>query len=525
MATNEYADGSTFKHVIRSFNGGLLEDKRIESPNHFSITKHFDTFTYPMKLVPYAETIASNGTTGTGITALGLTQFLYGQSASNPLYSLFALGVDGSANAQVYKFPIDTGTPNTSQWIALANSDSSHPFDPNVFFYYKLNLYWLSQGNHIVQADAYGVNAINDDWNSLTYVDGSGVQPVHHPQDDVAYFFGTNTVSSLNASSWTSGVLTLPTNEQITCACAFGTYLAIGTVTQGGSSIHSKVYLWDRDSSLATVTDVVDFGEGSLTHLASLNNKLIGVVNYYIDNLYSLNKGRIVIREQSGNFAVDLNEITTDTTNPTLPKTSVVKNNLLYFPMSAELDGDYRQGIWVVNYKGLIALDTVEAAIASNQSFTGIFNTGNMWWISYAWNGTTSYTTHSDQAGAYSSSNPSVWESLILSTVFVTGRGTVIMNSATLKKLVGITGLFEPLTTGQSITVKYRIDTGLTTPTWTTIFTANTVGLSNYSAVNITSDAGGFPEYYEIQFRVESLGGAVFTGIEYGSQVVDNQPY
>jgi allantoicase len=81
----------------------------------------------------------------------------------------------------------------------------------------------------------------------------------------------------------------------------------------------------------------------------------------------------------------------------------------------------------------------------------------------------------------------------------------------------------EPLTTGQSVVMKYRTDTDLDDATaWTTILTHNTVGQTTHYALNIESTGGDLPNYNEIQFRLESYGGAVITGFEYGGEVIDN---
>lgn len=504
----------TFKHAIKSFSGGILEDKRAQSPNHFSITKNFDCFKYPSQLIPYAQTLLSLGLSGASVKALNIVKFLYAPFSST-LNRLFGYGVDGSGFSKIYIFDIDAGTPNTSNWVALSNGASGVARnDTNVFFYYKGFIYMYRGGTTVIKADATGSGAFNDNYQTITYT-GAGVQPVYHPADDTAYFFDDNVVYSLSGSTWTASVLTLPADQKITCACAHGTYLAIGTITKGTLNVKSTVYLWDRDSSLTTLSDKIDFGEGTLFLIGSLNNKLIGLVSFYVNNLYALGKGEILVKQQSGEFATILERITTDTTssiNP-LSQNPTVRDNKMYFTCSAPLLGDARLGIWCVDENGKVALDTSEPLATSYQ---GIYPIAATWWIACSGDGT---VTHTDGTGTYSTTTPSVWETLILSTVSVTSRGTIIMDAMTTKKLVSVTSQFAPLTSGQSVKLYYRTDGA---SAWTLIFTFITVGQVSHTAINIESSGGNFVNYNEIQFRTESYGGAVVTGLKYAGEVIPN---
>ncbi|GAH30408.1 unnamed protein product, partial [marine sediment metagenome] len=62
----------------------------------------------------------------------------------------------------------------------------------------------------------------------------------------------------------------------ITSICEFGNYLAIGAAPLSGLG-GSVVYLWDRDSSLTTLSEIIDFGEGNLRVLEEIDGVLIGI--------------------------------------------------------------------------------------------------------------------------------------------------------------------------------------------------------------------------------------------------------
>jgi hypothetical protein len=509
--------GNVFTQKIANFSGGLLEDKRQQSSSHFSITKHFDTFTYGTKLLPHYKTETAYSTVS--LATLKLVKFLYAQNQTTGIFRLYGLGVkSATTNAKLFRLDID-GTINldTEDWTACTNGESAvGNRSQNMFFYYKGFIYTFTSTTALNRFDTLEAAVWVDAWQSIATTTNA-IQPVHHPSDDIAYFFSDTHIYSYDGSTWTDA-LTLPTDQQIVAACAFGNYLAVGTITKGNLELRSTVYLWDRNSSLTTLTQRLDFGPGKLTHLANLNNRLIGVMSYYLENSYGLRRGRVYIKQASGEFAVTLNTLTADNDAATglLAQTFVIKDNKLYFPMSVPLNTDARLGIWAVDEHGRAALDAIEEQATS---YDGIYLAGNMWWIAHSANGS---VTHTDDDRAYSTTLPSIYETLILSTIYVTNRGAIIENNNVIKKLVGVTAKYEPLPAGGQIILKYRKD-GATA--WTTIFTDSTATSNGHSSVNIESTGANFPEYYEIEFRIESTGGAVYLGLEYKAETLAKTVY
>lgn len=524
-----------FRQTIKNFSGGLLEDKRISSPSHFSLTKHFDAFTYPSKLVPYAKRETSNGLVSGVVTDLKLTRFIYAPTASGgSTFRLWALGDDGTGKVKIYKLDID-GSSNldTTFWTAATNgTSSSGTRSENVLFYYKGIIYTISGTTNLNQFDVAESTGWVDGYQTLGTTTNA-IQPVYHPSDDCAYFFSDNIVYQLNNVTWSTS-LTLPSDMQIVTACPYGNYLAIGMTTKGSLNKRSIVFLWDRDSSITTLTERIDLGECDLKHLATLNGKLIAVTSTYLTNTYGLSKGKIQIKTPSGTSFVTLNEITTDATQVAadLPITNFVRDNKLYFPMKATLRSDARVGIWVVDQNGKVTLDTIEPALdthANASAIKGIYATASLWWIAYddGSGGVGGYSvTRTDDDGAYDSVNPSIYESLIFSTIHVTNRGVVIQNPAVTKQLRGVTVMTEPLTSGQSVKLKARWADNINALTsWTTILTHSTVNEITDDATNVESDGSHLPQYNEIEFRLESYGGAVITGFEYSGETKNDATY
>lgn len=495
--------------LITDFSGGMTEEKRTPNISFFSLSKHFDVFTYAKKLAPYYKTVESISD-ATNYKTYDIKKFLYVQGLGGNYY-LYGLGaVAGSAVGKIYRLDIVDLVNN--YWTAAGNGQATGARSEAVFFYYKTFIYIWRAGTHLARFDCTEAAVFNNTYQALSYTNVA--QPVHHPADDIAYFFRDNIVDKLDNTTFSAAVLTLPSNMRIVSCCPYGDYLAIGcvdTATAAGVNVHSTVFLWDRDSSLTTLSDRIDFGEGALVHLANLNNQLIGVVGFYTDNSFSLDKPRVLIKKVSGRFAIDLNVMILDDTTGTelcLPRTSFTRNNILYFPIvPSTAKGDIRQGIWAVDSSGRLSLVHSGDEVAT--SYQGIYSTSNMWWIAHSTAGFETTIHHSDFNMGYSTTTASIYESVILN----------LGDSQKTKKLISVSVMTDKLPTAGQIVLKYRID-GATS--WTTIFTNTEDDSVRHTAINIESTGATLPTYKEIEFRVESTGGAVFAGLKYKAELIDD---
>jgi len=73
-------------------------------------------------------------------------------------------------------------------------------------------------------------------------------------------------------------------------------------------------------------------------------------------------------------------------------------------------------------------------------------------------------------------------------------------------------------TAGQ-IVLKYRTKED---EAWTTIFTHTTDDSQYHESVNIEADGSLIPQFKELQFRIESTGGAVVTGLVIKYELIDS---
>ena len=501
--------------TIDRFDGGIAEDKRTKSSNKYSITKHFDAFTYPHKLVPYPKTQALANEDKT----MDIVKFLYAPYSSGALraYRLYGFGQKATGESKIYHNDIDGGDYLNESWTSEAAGYSESEIqtrDENVFFYYKEYIYVFDGARYIERYGVDNATGWGDNWKDLTSY-STACQPIHHP-NDIAYFFYDNYVSELNDATWSAKKLTLPDNIRIVTACVYGNYLAIGCVTKGISDVKSIVYLWDTDA--VSWNEAIEFGSGKIEHLASLDNRLIAVIDHFASTDSAgglgISAGKVYIKTYSyGQVAQTINELVTDAETSLFPDTRVVKDNKLYFPMRLDLNGDQRHGIWAVNSRGNATLEIIDDDQPA--SYEGIFATGNVWWIAHSNDGSTNVTS---PTGAYSSNNISVYESLIFN-----GGDTNVF-----KKLIGASVSFEPL--GGNVRLYYRKDEDINGGSWAGIIVEATADKINMEAVladtnhNDTHDTP-LPEYKEIQFRLESKAGAVITGFKFKYEEVDKKLY
>ena len=503
--------GKILTQEINRFDGGFSNDKSVSTANKFAACKHFDAFTYPTKLVPRPRTIS----TGEDKT-LKLVKFLYAPSVSTSSgYALFGLGVaSGAANTKPAVYYYDIDAAGAVSWGTPANNEgNANGRDTETFEYYKQYIYmWqLNAGTaKLCRFDTSG-GAFNNAYQTISSTTSTFAAPVHHPSDDVLYFFTDNRVHTLNNTVFSADALQLPTNMRITSACAYNNYLAIACVTKGNLDVRSIVFLWDRDSSLTTLTDRYDFGEGEIMHLATLDTKLTAVMGYYPNNIYSAGSGKVILKQAVGNIGLPVGEeITSSSLTFSMPKTRMVRDNKLYFPVNITHDGTSLHGIWVVDGSGRLSVDYVEEEATS---YEGIYATGNVWWIAHSGDGSVNYTYQNAGTPGYSATLASTYDTLSMN----------LGSSNVLKKLLSVSLSHEPL--DGTVTVKYKKDDDAD---WTTIFINSTANSLSHTAVNIESTGVTLPEYRDIQFRVEWTGGGLnianvcgITGLKFISELID----
>lgn len=490
---------------IADFNGGISDDPRKQTTNEFQITKHFDIFSNPKRLTPYRslETDTHDGSSSTGMKQYSVRDFLYA-SASAKLYGLGQTA--GGLTKIVYKSDATTGN-----WTLPSGSEGNGAVQNGCFVEYKDYL-WGFQGTNQVWKWGLlsGTPSITDSVNTTASTITSVANGVI-AKDDNLYLPYNNIITRVNSSgTFSDAVLTLPTNFKITSICSFGNYLAIGCSPKNSFNGVSKVFLWNLTST--DVTEVIDWGEGDLRVLDTIEGLLVGVSDRYLNNSTGAGKGSMIVQVYSGGSPQVVKEIFTQAlTGKTMPISKAVKNNRLFFSakiMTNSAGTTYNEGIWSFGRKNsgylyALTLDIVDESV--NTSGIQAFGTAaNYFFIAHSADGSIDKT---DDTAAYTTT--SVYESQIFDFGYVDSD----------KRLESLKVSFRPQAAGETVTAKYRID-GATA--WTTIGSGTTDGALSRTFVSIESTDTPFASGREYEFRLESTGGAEITGFKAKATILDN---
>lgn len=490
--------GTVITTKVNRFDGGIVSDSRDTRSNVSSLVKHFDIFTRPFRLSPHRGVEDGNSAQ----TSQNIRKMLYYNS------KVFGIG----AAKEVYSRSDLTG--NT--WTVLTNGTAaSGTFNSDVFVEYQGYGYgWYASAN-IWKVDLADSAAFTNTDNTVT---GVGVQGLVHSKDDILYMpynaSGQGFIASNNAGTWNDTALTLPKGRLISSVSEYGNYLAIATKPQYyGNSV---VYLWDRDSSLTTLSESIDFGSGNLELLEEIDGYLIGIS---IEGALSTAiKPRIVFRRYSGGKPTVFKELQLSSAVALNIADKQKVSSRLYFLMGIELDGVELEGVWSVgrssqNQEFTVSFshDPVAAGGTAVSSLNNFLLVGDYMFVVYN-NGADTMSKTSDNTVVFNVT--SIYESQKFDN-----------EDASLKKqLKGVSVTTAPLPSASSgqIVLKYRVDEETS---WTTIFTNSTANSLSHSAVNIESTGASLPEYNEIQFRIESTGNAEITSLMFDAVITGKRPY
>lgn len=482
--------------LVNQFDGGVSDDPRSSDSPKCSMCKHFDIFSYPHKLVPYGG-MQSDQTTETmvGNLLIGSDGIIYG------------LGDDTSnANAGKQKIFKKASTDPTSAWSALANSTSGFTVDYSCFVERQSFFYTGNQSRYIGKFDRNGVagsNATFLDLTSYTNLSNGFV----HPKDGVLYIPYDNKIASIGGSA-TAAALTLPDSTyKALQPTYYGNYLAIPLVPVTGGSVskNSLVVLWDRDTSVSTVTEVIDWGNGYLQALNNVDGVLVGVSTGGSNSVTARERDSLqvkvwnggapqtVIEAKNGIAAID-------------PKVNFVNNGRMY--ISALLGPSASS---VLNANGIWSISKNKSgrwALALERSMTADFSDYLFRpYCAVVSNGYTLAGYGASFGNLYVTSTSgftftSVYESLI-------NHGMSNVDRIKEKQLKAVGIFTEPLTSGASVTMQYRINGG----SWVTALTYSTTGGTGIELplMGTTAAATG----RDIEFRLQSTGGAQITGFAY----------
>lgn len=501
--------------AIRDFSGGFTTNLRSRNNLQSQIVTNFDIFTDPNRLIPYYHSEDGDANSSTSQKQ----NFDVGLWVPGGDYRVFGLGVVSSTTkAEINMKKMSIGGTNDfgdNGWLSpVGNASGSGATDFNLFRYYKKTgkFYGAKAGTTIWSFTPDGSTAFNDTEVSIAYT--SMGQGIVHSKDDILYVPYDNKIATNNNGSWTVAALTISTKHMITSISEYQNYLAIACAPVNGVG-NSVVLLWDRNSSLVTLSETIDWGAGIIKVIEEIEGSLVGII-YDAD----INQGRgnnfFRFRYFDGTSEAKQFECVQA---PSLALITVFLstfkqkvNNRVYFMAAAYMNGTLREGVFSIgkNSHGAFALahertpNNDTGVLSNSGSVLGFIIVGGFTFIAYK-SGSSSSTfalSKTDDQAAYGAGGTiqtAIYESMKLD-----------FNDATLKKsLEGVAVTFEPLPSGASVTLKYR-QNGDTA--WTTIFTESNLNEISHDSIGIDGGAK-IVDFKEIQFQILSTGGAVITGL------------
>lgn len=491
---------------VRLFHGGMTADPR-DSAINCQLCKHFDNFTKNHSLIPYRSSSDAYASQAT----VKLQNFwMVGGT-------VYALGVTGTNRANIFS----NTNISIPSWVSPTSGQGTLNTTANfdLFFEYR-GVLW-GTNNQGIWSYTIATTTFNETGQAISNVVGY-TQGLVHSKDDIAYF-GYNTLASGVAGAfiaskngtngWTLTALTLPTNLQVTGICEYGNFLAIlcAPINLGGKSV---VYLWDRDSSLSTLSESLSVGNRIGKIIETLDGYL--VVVSASDDGSSFNP-KIILSQYDGGatgFQV-FDEIPVSTGSGFTIKYKQKVSNRLYFGVSATGFGSSTlydfTGVWSVQKPGpSLPFSVIFTQLANNDtlpatggfSILGFLIVQDYYYISYI----------SNSVYGLSLTNNAYLATSVYRTMINPNMGLnryTIHDPLLKKKLEAVMLSYGSFPSGGQVVFKYRVDGGA----WTTVFTETT---QNAQFTEVTSASGtSFTQGRDYEFEFDSTGGVEITGLMY----------
>lgn len=499
---------------------GMTNDPRDTTPGVARSIVNFDIVTDPKRAIPYFDSESGDS----GASTLFRRKFCIAYWTPTPSWRLFGLGnVNGQGYAAVYMKTLSTGGStdlSDAAWLTPALNESAAGLAGyEMFHYYKKTgkIHGFQASRYVWEFTPDGSTA----WVNAKYDYGSTftncTDAITHSQDDIMYFGIDNKIIKNDNGTFAVG-LTLPNDFYVTSICEYGAYLAVACAPLSGEG-KSRVYLWNRSSTLATVSANVDWGQGVIKVLEELEGYLMGI------SLVGLSQARytdrIVFRYYAGSAgAKKFKEFNfghsgiVGVAGITAAKQKI--DNRVYFQMAATVNGAVRDGVWsiantdqglTVQHERTINNDTAINSSAAPRSF---FIVGDFIFQSYVSSASVNTVSKTNDQLSYTATS-------IIETVINPNMSPAHRYQR--KKLVAVGAMYDPLPTAGQVVVKARADTA---GSYTTIYT-ETTDAAVYTEPASTPSGGSFiNDGKEFEFQINSTGGAVPTALIYVFEVEES---
>ncbi len=475
---------------------GIVNDPRADGKVARIVT-NFDVLTNPKKLTPYHDS-----EDGDVSAATSKKQNFAVALRTGTTYSLYSLGVmSGTAKAEVLYKDLTDLADNT--WDTPANNQSSSGTTSfSLFTYYrKTGLIYGAKSNTTVWAFSPSGAAFDDSQRSLSYTNVA--EGLVHSKDDILYIPYDNLIAKNDNGAWTDSALTgIPASYYITKISEQGNNIAITCAPLSGIG-GTRVFIWDRDATLNTLQESIDWGEGVCKVMQEIDGVLIGISLY--GNNQTRFQDRVVFKYWDGYGAKEFLTLEGATATQLLSTCQRIDNRL-FFMMSVVLNGTLREGTWSIGGSPSGGWSLIHERTPNNDTalssgvLNGFVKVGDYLFQSYQTNGAFALSKTNDQA-SYTAT--SIWETKINPSI-PEADGTQLI------KIYSIGGNYDALPASGQVVVKHRVQGG----TYATVFTETADGVTYTEPVGQYADGTHFNDKTkEHEFRVESTGGAVVVGL------------
>ena len=510
--------GKVISTILDRFSGGMTNDIRnsyqssgkdsLVARPYGRVIKNFDILTASSKMIPHYDDQADS----TGDTEKLCMFLTYGATVKQ-----YALGVvSGTSRPKIFE---RASLPQGAWGASTSGEGSSAARNEKVFVAYNNGtsdlIFGLSGGSGIWQ---YNITtpAFTEQLIAVTYTNTA--QGLVHSKDDICYIPYDNKIASKNAAvAFNLTALTLPINSIITSIWESGNYLAIATKPKGvgGKSI---VYYWDRDSTLATISEKVDCGSNDIAFGEDVDG--YSVVMSVFANTSIVKTPKVIFSQVFASGLKTIAEFNATNITVLFGNNIQKQNGRLYFMMNVEIDSVVYMGVWSIGknkngefgYSLEYLLNNGATTFTASDSPLGFHLLGDYLTVAYKVGST--YTIRMTNATVFSTTSCD-FQSLI----FNEGDSDVT------KKLKGATVMFEPLsTTGitgtPTVVLKYKKEGE---SSFTQIFSYTTLATISHGAINIEATGVNLPAYKEIEWEIQSKGNAIITGLKWKSEILEGK--
>lgn len=485
--------------IIDRFDGGISDDPRAPVKTQFVMSKHFDIFSSPNRLTPYRslEADSNDGSTPTGMKAYDVRDYWFSALSGR----LYGLAKNGSSQAKVvYKAD---GDQDAGNWTLPSSSEATAVRVAGSFIEWgTVAALWMFTGSTGISTCIPGTSFTTALANTGATI-ASVAQSIISPRDNNMYMFYNSSVPQAYVVRVSAGgvvtdnVLPLPVGYKITSACLTNSgEIAIGlSSTFGGGIGRSILVIWDP--TLSNMSQVIDFGDGVIASVGNVEGYIVAVMNIGLTSSLAPTGGKLTVRVWGGGSVQTIKDIKATTIGSLISSQRIVKDFKLYFPASLFYNGALQHGIWAFGRKNPGAAFGITLAVADENigvnGIQGFGSAGDYFWLSINADGTIDKID--DQANY-------TFTSVYESQKFNGGNASIV------KDMQSIFATYAPLPAAGQVVVKYRKDEETS---YTTLFTETTD-----NEVRTELGRGGavtLPSFKEIQFRVESTGGAEITAL------------